>query len=320
MTEAISAGRWLGLKRTSTASDVFTILAFDQRGTYRKMLPASTTYEEAVAIKREVVVALSKTASAVLLDTDYGLESALSMDRRSGLLMSYEKSGYSGDSTYRHIEFEPDWTVAKIKRMGATAVKLMAYYHPDTGALAEEIEGVIKQVADDCHAHDIPLYLEPMSYSLQSDVTKESETFAQTRPEVILKTAQRLSPLGADVLKLEFPYDANYNTDHAEWQRACEAISQASVIPWVLLSAGVDFNTFADQTRIACAAGASGFLAGRAIWKEAVTMPAVQRAEFLSGTASTRLQELSEIANKNARPWTEFFAPMPAPKGWEKTY
>lgn len=320
MTNSITAGRWLGLKRTSTLDDVFTILAFDQRGTYRKMLPASTTYEEAVAIKREVVVSLSNTASAVLLDTDYGLESALHMNRRSGLLMSYEKSGYSGDSTYRRIEFDPDWTVAKIKKLGASAVKLLAYYHPDTGALANEIEQVIAKVAEDCHAHDLPLFLEPMSYSLKADIAKESEAFATTRPEVVIQTASRLSRTGADVLKLEFPYDASFNTDHQAWKTACESISKESTVPWVLLSAGVDFNTFADQTRIACEAGASGFLAGRAIWKESVTMADSARAEFLAGTAQTRLQKLSEIATKHARPWTKFYTPMPATKGWEKTY
>lgn len=320
MTQVLAPGRWRGLKQTSIDGDVFTILAFDQRGTYRRMLPENTSYETAVDIKREVVAALSPHASAVLLDTDYGLLPALHLARGCGLLMALEKSGYSGDSTYRRIEFDPKWNVAKSKRMGASAIKLLAYYHPHSGALAEEIEGVIKQVADECHRFDMPLYLEPMSYSLDATISKESAEFAKTRPEVVRETAERLSKTGADVLKLEFPIDAAYNTDRAAWEQACKVVSDASAVPWVLLSAGVDFETFADQTRIACQTGASGFLAGRAIWKEAVSMPYNARVEFLAQKATDRLYRLSKIALENARPWTDFYTAPIASKTWVSDY
>lgn len=320
MTAELTVGRWLGLKRTSTSNDVFTILAFDQRGTYRKMLPANATYEDAVNIKSEIVAALSEHSSAVLLDEEYGLRPALDMSRRSGLLVAYEKSGYSGDSTYRKIQFHTDWTVSKIKRMGASAVKLLAYYHPDSGSLADEIDEVIRGVVKECHDHDLPLFLEPVSYSLEATVSKESAAFAATRPIVVRETARRLSHTGADVLKLEFPVDAAFDTNHENWRSACEAVSEVSTVPWVLLSAGVDFETFADQTRFACRSGASGFLAGRAIWKEGVAMPAVERQSFIKDVAIRRLNTLSEIANKEARPWVEFYSPMPTPPEWYKTY
>lgn len=107
MAMALSPGKWLGLKRTSTNSAIFTILAFDQRVSYHKMLPAGTSYETAVTIKREVVEALSAHASAVLLDPEYGLLPALGMARQSGLLLALEKTGYSGDSTHRQADFDP---------------------------------------------------------------------------------------------------------------------------------------------------------------------------------------------------------------------
>lgn len=320
MTTELTAGRWLGLKRTSTHNNVFAILAFDQRGTYRKMLPQNSTYEDAVAIKSEIVSALSEYSSAVLLDEEYGLQPALNMSRRSGLLMAYEKSGYSGDSTYRKIQFHTDWTIPKIKRMGASAVKLLAYYHPDSGSLADEIDSVVKSVVDECHAHDLPLFLEPVSYSLDASISKESAVFAATRAKVVKETARRLSQTGADVLKLEFPIDAAFENDQGIWRSACEAVSEVSIVPWVLLSAGVDFETFANQTRIACQSGASGFLAGRAIWKEGVAMSEVERESFIKNMAIRRLNTLSEIANKEAHPWTRFYSSMPAPPEWYKTY
>lgn len=320
MAKAITPGRWRGLKQTSVEGDIFTILAFDQRGTYRKMLPENSTYDTAVDIKREVVAALSPHASAVLLDTDYGLPSAVSLARNSGLLMALEKSGYTGDSTYRRIEFDPKWSVAKIKRMGAAAVKLLAYYHPHSGALADEIEDVLKNLADECHRYDLPLFLEPISYSLDATISKESAEFARTRPEIVRETAERLSKTGTDILKMEFPVDAAFDSDPASWEAACNAVSKASSVPWVLLSAGVDFDTFAEQTRIACQSGASGFLAGRAIWKEVVAMPRAERMNFLATTGADRLYRLSKIALENARPWTDFYDPPQAHKEWAQEY
>jgi tagatose 1,6-diphosphate aldolase len=54
----------------------------------------------------------------------------------------------------------------------------------------------------------------------------------------------------------------------------------------------------------ACKAGASGFLAGRAIWKEVFQLkePAEQ-LHFMKTTAVERLKKITEIADKFAQPW-----------------
>lgn len=320
MTQILTPGRWRGLKTTSSRKNVFSILAFDQRGTYRKMLPADTSYDVAAKMKRDIVVALSFSASAVLLDNQYGLQSVVDMNGGSGVLMSYEESGYSGDSTYRGIKFEADWTVAKIKNMGASAVKVLAYYNPNNKKLAEEIEGVLKQVADDCHKYDLPLFLEPLSYSLDASIAKESAEFAKIRPDIVIETAERLSKTGADILKMESPVDPNYDNDQQKWADTFAALSKVSSVPWVLLSAGVNFETFEIQTRLACQAGASGWLAGRAIWKEAVTMTEAERAAFLSGKATERMQRLNAISDQYARPWTDFYAAPVGSMKWFADY
>jgi tagatose 1,6-diphosphate aldolase len=318
LTVTLTPGRWRGLKQTSTNENVFTILAFDQRGTYRRMLPEGASYDEAVQIKQEVVVALSYHASAVLLDATYGLKPAMNMAGDCGLLMAYEKSGYSGDATYRMVDFDPDWTIAKIKNMGASAVKLLVYYHPESGALADEIDGVVTRVLGECHRYDLPLFVEPLSYSL--DASMDAETFAKTRPGVVRETARRLSKLGVDVLKMEFPLDIKFDQDENSWRAACESISEVSDVPWVLLSAGVAFETFERQTMIACQAGASGFLAGRAIWKESVTLSPSEREQFLKTTATERINRLNDVAHKYARRWTEFYAPVESSEDWFREY
>jgi tagatose 1,6-diphosphate aldolase len=320
MPYMLTPGRWRGLQTTSTERDVFAIMAFDQRGNYRELLADGSTHDDAVEIKYEVVAALSPYTSAVLLDPIYGLKAALLGVRNRGLLMCVEKTGYSGDATYRRTDFMPGWTVSKIRRMGASAAKLLVYYHPDSGKLSEEIETLICQVAGDCHRHDLPLFVEPLMYSLDGSIPTRSAEFARTRTAVLCETARRLSGLGPDVLKLEFPVDVVYDNDVGVWQRACEAISAACAVPWVLLSAGVEFDIFERQVRTACQGGASGFLGGRAIWKECIGMNRADRQTFLKTTGVERLNRLSAIADELARPWTDFYKPQPVGEDWFTTY
>ncbi len=320
MKATLTPGRWRGLKTTSTSEHVFTIMAFDQRGSYVGMLPEGSGYDDAVAIKSEVVGQLSPYTSAVLLDANYGLLPAMQMHRNSGLLMALEKSGYTGDSTMRRADFDPDWTVAKMRRAGAAAVKLLIYYHPGSGALADDIEGVISRILADCHEQDLPLFVEPMSYSLDPDVATDSPAFAEGKPEVVIETARRISALGVDVLKMEFPMNAKYHDDENEWLQACESLSNASKVPWVLLSAGVDFEIFERQVRVACQGGASGYLGGRAIWKECAAMSPGERHEFLLGTAMERIGALNDHTLQQGRPWTDFYDLPHGGEDWYQSY
>ena len=66
-------------------------------------------------------------------------------------------------------------------------------------------------------------------------------------------------------------------------------------MPWALLSAGVDHETFVGQLETALAAGACGFIAGRSIWKESAGMDGEERSAFLRGEARRRLSELLEM-------------------------
>jgi tagatose 1,6-diphosphate aldolase len=315
--KVLTPGKWRGLKTTSDSGHTFSILAFDQRGNYHRMLPDGTTYTQAAEIKRQVVAALSPHVTAVLLDPNYGLPAALDTAGGSGLLMALEKTGYSGDPAARQVDFMDGWTVAKIKQMGASAVKLLVYYHPDTGAAAEGIEAVIQEVAAACTLHDIPLFVEPLGYNANDD---SDVAFAEARTHIVTETARRLSRLGVDILKLEFPVDVKHNPDQDAWRAACQGITAVCAVPWALLSAGVDFEVFHQQVTLACQSGASGFLGGRAIWKEAVTMPELDRQQFLATTGIQRVQTLRETTARYGRAWTEFFAPMDAPEDWFQQY
>lgn len=321
MTAKITPGRYRGLKTTSLAEkDIFGIVAFDQRGSYRRMMPDGTPYDELVNVKVEIISALSQRASAILTDPIYGLSPAMHMSGKSGLLFALEKSGYSGDATYRKVEFFDAWTPEKLRNVGASAGKILVYYNPQNEDLADELDQTVGDMIEKCHAVDLPVFLEPMSYSVDENISKGDAEFAEQKVEIVVETARRLSKIGADVLKMEFPVDHNHNTDEDDWVSACQKVTDASDVPWVLLSAGVDFETFERQLIAACKGGASGFLAGRAIWKECAPMSADERAEFLAGTATDRLNRLIEISETTATPWTDYYSTQASSDDWFETY
>jgi tagatose-1,6-bisphosphate aldolase len=170
--------------------------------------------------------------------------------------------------------------------------------------------------------HDLALMLEPLSYSLDESKKLSSEE----KRYVVVETARRLTPLGADILKAEFPLDASTalstdasDPDESKWMDACKEISSASIVPWILLSAAVDYEAFVRQVTVACNAGASGIAVGRAVWKEAVAMSGEERLNFLRAVAQPRISRLTSLCHALAKPYTDFFQ-ADAPFDWFKIY
>jgi len=314
--KSLTIGKLRGLQRISSNRGTFTALALDHRQNLRKANPIFVDDAELSRFKVEVTSALAKRATAVLLDPEVSAAQAIArgaLPNNVGLVVAVESTGYTGDATARHAQIIPGWSVEKAKRMGASAVKLLVYYHPDS-ATAGEIEDFTARVAEDCWKHDLVLMLEPLSYSLDENrkLTSEEKRY------VVVETARRLTPLDVDVLKAEFPLDL-VDMDEAKWLEACRDISSASVAPWILLSAAVDYETFLRQVTIACNAGASGIAVGRAVWKEAVTMTSDARMEFLQTTARSRLSRLTSLCQALAKPYTDFYI-AEAPIDWYKSY
>ncbi len=313
--KTISIGKMRGLQQITSARGTFTVLALDHRQNLRKANPSFTDEKLLSAFKLDVVSALSETATAVLLDPEVSAAQSISESRlagNTGLVVALESTGYTGKPTARQSQIIPGWSIEKAKRMGASAVKLLVYYHPKAH-LAAEIEDFVSHVAEECLKFDLPLMLEPLSYSL-NDVPLSSEE----KHEVVVETARRLSPLNIDLLKSEFPLDKS-EKDEELWKSACREISAASVTPWILLSAAVDFDTYLRQVITACEAGSSGIAVGRAVWQEAVNLQGNLRIDFLQTTARQRLIRLSSICFALGKPFTDFYHTS-ADFDWYKTY
>jgi tagatose 1,6-diphosphate aldolase len=268
--------------------------------------PGEVNYDEMVERKLELCSALAKYASAVLLDPIFSAAQCIShgaLPSDTGLLVSLEATGYGGGKEYRLTRLLDGWNVEKIKRMGASAVKILVYYRPDLTEPTSQQLNTVNMVASDCIKYDLPFLVEPKSYPIGSEINNPVE-FAALKEQLVIKSAQDITALSIDVLKAEFPANLRYKQDKAELINLCRQLDMSSQVPWVILSAGVDFELFCQEVEIACQAGASGFLGGRAIWQEAMYIDDErERVQYLSTVGTDRLKRLTEIASRYAVPW-----------------
>jgi len=314
-----------GLEACASARGTFAVLALDHRQNLRKELhpesPASTTYGEMVAFKQAVIRALAPTATGSLLDPEIGAAQCIadgSLPGRAGLLVAIEATGYAGPATARVSRVLPGWSVEQAKRMGASAAKLLVYYHHDAVNAADQ-ERFVADVAAACRSADFPLFVEPLGF----DPVTGGKLTGEARRRGVIETARRLTAIGGDILKAEFPYDAAVD-DPSAWAEACAELDEASRVPWVLLSGGVDDATFERQVDAACAAGASGVLVGRSVWAPSAALPPDERDAWLATEGRRRLERLVRLVDERGRPWHArpgaiTTAPQPG-DGWYRDY
>ena len=305
----MTIGKWRRLQQTASPAGAFSVVAVDHRGPLRRALetesPQGKTNEALTALKRDIVRQLAPVTTAVLLDPETAAGQCVadgSMPGQTGLIVALD-TGSTGDPLNRTTSLVESWSVEKTVCMGASGVKMLIYYHPQAPEAGER-ETLVQKVAEECARYDIPFFLEPLSCASDGS---HGPLPPEQRRKVVIETARRLVPLGVDILKAEFPVDASVESNESIWREACEELTQTSSVPWVLLSAGVSYDTFLEQVRVACEAGASGVMAGRAVWKEAVTLDVVARNHFLHTVAYQRMRRLHSLCQALGRPFTEVY-------------
>lgn len=321
----MTIGKVRRMQQCATPSGKLVMFALDHRGNLQRALnphqPEAVGYAEMTAFKTEVTRIVSPAASGILLDPQYGAAQAVAAGALApgcGLLVAVEKTGYSGDAMARESQILPGWGVEKIARMGADGVKLLIYYHPEApNALAQE--DLVALVGERCRAADMPFFVEPLSFSLDPAVKKLP---SPEKRRIVVETARKLTPLGVDVLKAEFPLDIGAEKDEGVWAAACQELDAAAMCPWIILSAGVSFEEFERQTLVACQNGASGVLVGRAVWAEAADLAGAARTQFLETTAVDRMKRLTAIIEEQGRSWTAFYPGIAQSvgEGWYERY
>lgn len=278
------------LRALSTSSGIIAALAIDQRKSMRGMMAqAAGTDVNAISdqqlseFKTCITQALTPHASAVLLDPEYGLEASHVRAQRCGLLLAYEMDGFDNPRPHKMLALMPQFSVRRLRDLGADGIKILLTYTPFEDAAAnEEKHALIERIGAECEALDMPFFLEPVGYDMQGADLKGLD-YAKRKPEIVIRSMRELSKdiYKVDILKVEFPVNAlyvegcavcsgqpAYSREQAlNYYREADAATQ---LPYIYLSAGVSMTQFAEQLRLATEAGArySGVLCGRATWQE----------------------------------------------------
>ena len=114
------------------------------------------------------------------------------------------------------------------------------------------------------------------------------------RESAIVAAAAELGGTEADLYKAEMPLGGK--GDEKTLLAACQQLNDQMKMPWVILSSGVDADIFGRAVSIAMKGGASGFLAGRAVWASVVGAQDPQT--MLRDVSVPRLQRLAEIVDE----------------------
>jgi len=328
----IPSGKLLNLLRLADRAGRFKMLAIDQRDSLRASLakattrePKQVTYEEMATAKGVITEVLSPHSTATLVDPIYGWPQAVKLIPADvGILVanedSYEPAGSGGKQ--RKARSIDGWSVAKAKRSGANAVKLLVYYTPEASAeVVAHQQRFARTVGEECVREDIPFLLELVTYPI-AEASADTPEFARKRPVHTLASAREFSKdsYHVDILKLEFPGDLKYTRqfcqgafdgkdrpavyDVEQVQTFCQELNTTAQRPWVILSGGVAIKEFLVTLELAVAAGASGFLCGRAIWKDVIPKyPNVDTMRaFLADEGAYNFARANAAAQR-ARPW-----------------
>lgn len=264
------------------------VLALDHRDSLRVEFdaddPASVRVDDMVRFKLDVIAALGSQCSAIMVDPEMCIDPIQRAGRVPagvGTIWALEAQGYLGDPNAVTNTLLAGWSPAQAKAVGASAAKLLLLYRPDRGSVTVAQDDLVRATVDACGQASLPLFVEPVPYDVVD---------AGDRERTVIGSAERLVALQPDAIKMPFPSDA---ATPDRWSAACAAVDEAmAATPWAVLSWGSPFDVFVRQVEAACAEGCSGFMAGRAIWAEAVH--ATDRAATLQRLAVPRLQALRQ--------------------------
>lgn len=335
-TAPLRLGKTWGLRRLADEAGHFNMVALDQRppianlvAAKRGIVPADVAFADMVAVKRLLVDVLGSRASAMLLDPNYALPAALDrLPARTGLVLTLEDHRFRDVAGGRLSHSIDDWSVEKIKRVGANGVKVLAWYRPDASAeVVAHQRDYVRRIGDDCRRLDIPYVLELLVYPFVHSAghTVDYVESPEKLPALVIDSVREFAKpeYGVDLFKLESPLpgatlpapDGSATHRQAQaWFDALGAVCQSAGVPWVMLSAGVTAEQFLRVMRYAYAAGANGYLAGRAVWWQALeAFPdlAACRSALQSQGCQT-LDDLAVLTRQSARAWAPDYSGLRA--------
>lgn len=325
-------GKNRGLARLADADGHFCMVALDQRpplfdaiAQAKGISREQVEYADVTAAKRLLVDNLAPHCSSMLFDPNFAVPAAIDLlPPRCGLIMTLEEHRVEETAGGRKSRAIANWSVEKIRAMGGDAVKVLAWYRPDADASVNEHQKrFVREIGEDCARYDIPYVLELLVYPFLGSANHTADYVESPGklPALVIESVREFAKpeYGVDLMKLESPLAANGlpprdgSPAAQAAQREFDAIGdicQERSIPWVLLSGGAPPEKFEIVLDYAYAAGASGFLAGRTIWLDAVRSnfpdrDAVARSLRTDGVAV--LERLNALTKAKGARWAPRF-------------
>jgi tagatose 1,6-diphosphate aldolase len=320
----LTPGKLAGLKAVSDHRGVIAAAAMDQRGSLQKSLAkergAAADAHDLEEFKILVTSVLTKHASAILLDPEFGLPASKQRNGK-GLLLAYEKTGYDAATPGRLPDLLDVWSVRRLKEAGADCIKILLYYTPYEKTGVNDLKQAwIERIGSECIANDIPFFLELVGYDAEGGDEK-TVGYAKKKPDVVSGSMAEFGKAhyNVDVLKVEVPVEMafvegtkSFKGEKAYTRKeALQHFRDAATMthkPFIYLSAGVSNPVFIETLELAVESGTTfnGVLCGRATWKDGIAIYAKQGAKaFEDWLNTTGVENITNVNNalKSAHSW-----------------
>ncbi len=273
-------------------SGAFAMLAIDQRESMRAMFAEyqhePVTDQQLTDFKLAALRTLTPLASAVLIDRQFAWRHAV--DSRAvapgcGLIAAADEFIAGSDEIVSDVRIDEAVVPLAVKADGAVALKLLVLWRPDESAQARQ--QMVSDFVHRCRQAGLLSIVEPVSRKPRDGRTWDLN-------EGIQAAAEELGQLGADLYKAEVPMHGKGGERAV--REGCARLTRTIQGPWVVLSSGVTPDDFPQAVEWACLEGASGFLAGRAVWRNVIGSSDLHQA--LMTDAATRLSRLCEVVDR----------------------
>ena len=289
------------LTQLARTSGALAMVAVDQREALRGMFAAHQSTpvldSQLTQFKVDVARELSPYASALLVDQEFGIDAIIDqkvLKNSCGLIAAADLLVGPPGGAATDTAIDPDVDPIRMRDIGSVGLKFLILWRND------ESPDMRAQLVQDfnklCHISGLPSIIE-IIVKPPRDTTKRFN-----REEEIIIAAREAATWKPDLYKAEVPFHGEGNLNLV--MKNADRISEAIGSPWVVLSNGVKQPFFADAVKACAMGGASGFLAGRAVWADIVSSPDIPKA--LREISIPRLEQLTEIVDTHAKPWSSW--------------
>lgn len=288
-----------GYQQICGADGNIMVIACDQRGSMRKLLASDEAEQKKITddqlgdVKADVVQYLAAHAPCVLLDPVCAVPRVVNegvLPRDVALLIGMDATGHDTSAEgYRISRLVPGISARRVRELGGTGGKLLVYLRPDAQAANDSNLEIVRKCVADFAAEDLLLVVEFLTYALPGE---DPAAYKSKFPSLVEQATQLALDCGSKVLKIPYPGTPD----------ACANVNRlAGKVPWSVLSAGVDHETFLGQVEISMSHGASGIIAGRSLWKDCVSFDRARQRKLLTEKAVPRLRELQAVLKRFPR-------------------